>query len=98
AGRSHRLRGERDGRRGPGEGLQGHEHPHAVARGHHRAAADLPADRALAAGDDAVNGAERRAEKRSVLRHSAGSVRRNTLRIAPYEVRTPFFTKQTNSA
>ena len=36
------------------EGLQGHQLPHALDRDHHRAAADFSADRALAAGHDAM--------------------------------------------
>ena len=42
------------GGRRPDEGLQGHQHPDAVDRRHHRAVDDLPADRALAAGDHAL--------------------------------------------
>src|SRR6516165_8383418 len=53
-GRPGRVHRERDGGRRSHEGLQGNQHPHAVDRDHDRAADDFPADRALAAGDDAL--------------------------------------------
>src|SRR5262249_55198793 len=56
-GRVHR---ERDGRRRSHEGLQRNQHPDAVDRDHDRAADDFPANRALAAGDDAIEYLPRR--------------------------------------
>ena len=44
----------RDGRRRSDEGLQGHQHSHDLDGDHDRAADDLSADRALAAGNDAL--------------------------------------------
>ena len=54
AGRPHRVHCERDGRRRSDEGLQRHQHSHDLDGDHHRAADDLSADRALAAGNDAL--------------------------------------------
>ena len=55
AGRPHRVHRERDGRRRSDEGLQGHQHSHDLDGDHDRAADDLSADRALAAGNDALS-------------------------------------------
>ena len=54
ARRADRLRGERDRRREPDEGLQGNQHSDAGAGRNHHSADDLSADRAVAAGNDAV--------------------------------------------